>query len=854
MPTNNLIIVESPTKAKTISRFLGKPYTVMSSYGHIRDLPKSQLGIDVDHDFTPHYVISPKAKPNVTALKNQVKNSDLIYLATDEDREGEAIAWHLMEVLKLKPEYTKRIVFHEITQEAIEHALREPRALDTRLVKAQETRRLLDRLYGYSVSPVLWRKIKPGLSAGRVQSVAVKLLVEREKQRLAFISAGFWDVLAVFTTTAEHFSAQLTNLNNQPIASGKDFDATGQLKNKRVACLNQDQVEKLVKELHGQTGIVTLLDSKPFTENPLPPFTTSTLQQEANRKLKYSAKRTMQLAQSLYEQGYITYMRTDSTLLSQQAITAARQWIKEQYGDRYLSPQPRQYQTKSKNAQEAHEAIRPAGSSFQPLAQVKNQVDDDAFKLYELIWKRTVASQMAHSQGTRLTVEVTVRQATFTAKGKTFNFDGYRRAYVEGSDDPEAELNEQEAVLPPLKLHDKINIVSLTPKGHTTQPPPRLTEATLVKELEQRGIGRPSTYASIIETILRRDYVTKKGTALIPTFTAFAVTGLLEKYLTNLVDYNFTAQMEDKLDDIALGQADDKTYLKEFYYGNGQDGLLPTLEHITDKIDPRLTSGITIGRQDGQPVEVRIGRFGPFIRWQDKTASLPVDISPDELTLSKALDLLAHSQSNNKELGVDPQSGLIVFLKIGRFGPYVQLGETPQKTGDKAQDKLLPKPKMASLFKDMSPDSITLDQALQLLSLPRTVGINPTNNEPIVAASGRFGPYIKCGTDTRSLNNGLTPLNITLEQALELLAQPKTSRQRGATAIKELGNKPNGPTIKLMNGRYGLYVTDGTTNATLPKDETADTITLTKAMELIQEREGKHKKAKRSRHSKKATA
>jgi len=847
---NNLVIVESPTKARTIGKFLDSSYQVVSSYGHIRDLPKSKLGIDLENNFSPDYIISPGAKKNVTALKSQIKKIDIVYLATDEDREGEAIAWHLAEVLALKPKQTKRIVFHEITQEAITAALQKPRQINDNLVKAQEARRLLDRLYGYSVSPILWRKIKPGLSAGRVQSVAVKLIVEREKLRLKFKSSQFWDIAADFMAKGGQFQAQLTEFNNQPVASGKDFNAdTGQLKNKLAVWLKQTETEKLIQDLQNQTGTISQVDSKPFNENPWPPFTTSTLQQEANRKLRYSARRTMQLAQSLYEQGYITYMRTDSTLLSQQALTAARQWIKEQYGDKYLSPQVRQYQTTSKNAQEAHEAIRPAGSTFQPLTLVKQQVDEDAFKLYELIWKRTVASQMASSQGVRLTVKVTVSQAIFTAKGKTFSFDGYRRAYIEGSDDPETDLTELETVLPPLTKNESVKALAMQAKEHLTQPPNRLTEAALVKEMETRGIGRPSTYAAIIETILRREYVNKKGTALVPTFTAFAVTNLLDQYLSQFIDYNFTAQMEDKLDNIALGQGDHKDYLRDFYFGNNQTGLQPILEHVKDQIDPRLTSGVTIGQKDDQPIEVRIGRYGPFIRWQDKTVSLPIDITPDELTVDKALELLQTGGNGPKELGTHPDNGQTIYVKVGRFGPYVQLGETPTKTGDKAKDKLLPKPKMASLLKDMSPDTVTLEQALELLSLPKEIGLNPKNNEIIWAANGRFGPYIKCGIDTRSLNNGLTPLNVTLEQALELLAQDKKTSRRTAETLKELGQSEDGKTIKVMNGRYGPYVSDGKTNATLPKNESAETITLAKALELIQEKQGKPKKRRRSKKS-----
>ncbi|MBC7854477.1 MAG: type I DNA topoisomerase, partial [Pirellulaceae bacterium] len=758
-----LVIVESPAKARTISKFLGGRYTVEASIGHIRDLPQgakelpaefkgekwAYLGVNVDDNFTPVYIVPADKKSQVSKLKQLLKDSSELYLATDEDREGEAISWHLVEVLRPKVPI-KRLVFHEITDEAIHEALANPRDIDQDLVRAQETRRILDRLFGYEVSQLLWRKVGPKLSAGRVQSVAVRLIVERERARMAFIAASWWDLLAKFATSeAKEFDAELVSVGGRKIPSGKDFDSTtGAIKDPQLLLLDEAGTNSLLERLRAAQFKVSSLEERPYTSRPAEPFTTSTMQQEANRKLGFTARRTMDVAQSLYENGYITYMRTDSTNLAQVAIDAARELVRTEYGDQFLPVSPRVYKSKVKNAQEAHEAIRPAGHPFKVPETLRSELNYDQFRLFDMIWKRTIASQMVDARGQTITLQVEGGGAIFQVTGKTIEFPGYLRAYVEGSDDPEAELANQERLLPAVKVGDPIAVRDLTPKGHTTQPPARFSEAALTKELEAKGIGRPSTYASILDTILARQYVFKKGTALVPTWTAFSVIRLLEMHLTKLVDYQFTAQMEDLLDAISRHEQGSIEYLSDFYFGNdktGAEGLKPQLDAKLLEIDPREMGRFSLGKpKEGhhrEEIFVRVGKFGPFIEQGTRKASILQDMPPDEMTMARALEMLTASSKADEPLGIDPDTHKPVFLKQGRFGPYVMRGTMEDEE----------KPKNASLLPNMKPADVTFDIALQLLSLPRTLGEHPVDQQPVLAANGRYGPYIRCGNEFRSL-------------------------------------------------------------------------------------------------------
>ena len=844
----SLVIVESPAKARTISKFLGRDYTVEASIGHIRDLPQGSkempaefkgekwayLGVNVDDNFAPVYIIPSDKKQQVSKLRALLKDSSELLLATDEDREGEAISWHLCEVLKPKIP-VRRLVFHEITEEAILEALSHPRDIDDALVRAQETRRILDRLYGYEVSQLLWRKVGPKLSAGRVQSVAVRLIVDRERQRIAFVSASYWDLLARFATADnKEFEAELVSVDGRRVPVGKDFDAaTGKIKDPKLLLLDEVGAKKLAERLAGAKFAVTGLENKPYTRSPAAPFTTSTLQQEANRKLGFTARHTMSVAQSLYENGYITYMRTDSTNLAQVAVDAARDLVQAEYGPQFLPESPRVYRSKVKNAQEAHEAIRPAGHPFKLPDAIKPELNFDQFRLFDLIWKRTIASQMADATGHTITLTIEGGGAVFQVSGKTIDFAGFLRAYVEGSDDPEAELANQERLLPSANVNDPLTVRDMQTKGHSTQPPARFSEASLTAELEGKGIGRPSTYASIIDTILHRKYVFKKGNALVPTWTAFSVCKLMELHLPTLVDYAFTAQMEDLLDAISREEEDSVDYLRSFYFGNGQPGLKPQLETKVQEIDPREMSRFPLGKPAEGPhreeVFVRVGKYGPFLEQGDRKASIPDDLPPDELKLPKALEMLDHAAVGDEPMGHDPATGKPIYIKSGRFGPYVQLGENDDE-----------EKKYGSLMQGMSPADVTLELALKLLSFPRDLGKHPESGESVLAMRGKFGPYIKCGSETRSLPREISPLDVTFEQALELLAQPK-QRGRGRAAPKEpiktfeaspVTSKP----IVLLEGRYGPYVTDGTTNASLPRDASPESLTFDQAVVLLAER------------------
>lgn len=886
-----LVVVESPSKAKTISGYLGDGYVVESSVGHIRDLPRgaadvpakykgepwARLGVNTDAGFEPLYVVSPDKKAQVAKLKSLLAGADELYLATDEDREGEAIAWHLLETLKPKVP-VKRMVFHEITPAAIRAAAQAPRELDNHLVDAQETRRILDRLYGYEVSPVLWKKVMPKLSAGRVQSVATRIVVERERARMAFRSGTYWGIDAVFgTAEQESFQAALTALDGKRLAIGRDFDeATGQVKAKAdVLLLDEPGARALAAALEGSAAAVTSVEDKPYTRRPYAPFMTSTLQQEAGRKLGFTSERTMRTAQRLYESGYITYMRTDSTTLSQTALDAARAQARELYGPEYVPASPRQYTRKVKNAQEAHEAIRPSGDAFRTPGQVAGKLGSDEFRLYELIWQRTIASQMVDAKGQTLSVRIEAKTqvhgvattATFSASGRTITFPGFLRAYVETVDaEAGGQADDEEKRLPNLTTGQSLDTTKATPGGHTTTPPARYTEPSLIKALEELGIGRPSTYASIIRTITERGYVWKKGQALVPSWIAFAVIGLLEQHFSRLVDYDFTAAMEDELDLIAEGRLGRTDWLSAFYFGGdeGPDGsvaraggLKKLVGENLESIDAREVNSLPLlTDKAGHQVVVRVGRYGPYLERevpaQDaagssvERANLPEDLAPDEVTAETVDSLFAQAEAGDREVGVDPESGRPIVVKDGRYGPYVTevLPEGTPTTGKNAV-----KPRTASLFKSMSIETVNLEQALKLLSLPRLVGLDPADGAEITAQNGRYGPYLKKGTDSRSLGSEDELFSVTLEQALALYAQPKTRGRTAAAAasLREVGADPaTGKPMVIKDGRFGPYVTDGETNASLRKGDEVAELTVERAAELLADRRSRGPAPKRT--------
>ena len=879
-----LVIVESPTKMRSIQGYLGDGYEVLSSVGHIRDLADKRdipaekkqaygkYSIDIDNGFDPYYVESERGKKTVAELKRALKGADELLLATDEDREGEAIAWHLLQTLKPKVP-VKRMVFHEITKDAIQAAVGNTRELDLALVDAQETRRILDRLYGWDVSPVLWFKVQQGTSAGRVQSAATRLVVDRERERMAFVSASYWDIEALAAPNRpqgidEAFSTRLTRVDGAVLARGTDFDDKGQLK-KAVVVLDETQVRELAAaiEAAGEAS-VTALESKPGTRSPKPPFTTSTLQQEAGRKLSMSAKHAMGVAQRLYEKGYITYMRTDSTALSTQAIQAAREQAVAMYGAASVPLNPRTYRNNSKNAQEAHEAIRPSGETFRTPSEVSGQLDRDELRLYDLIWKRTMASQMSDAKYETTTVTLAVaagaRRAEFTASGTVYTFKGFLEAYEEGRDEKRGDADKSDdQSLPAMSVGDVLRLRDVEPKGHATSPKPRYTEASLVKALEEKGIGRPSTFASIIDVILNRGYVTKRGQALIPSWLAFSVIRLLEQHFADLVDYDFTAALEDDLDAIARGEQKREDWLKEFYFGSTDHVGLRNIVENLGEIDARALNSTPIG----EVATLRFGKYGPYLEVPDKEnpdaeprrVNIPEDLAPDELTPAKAQELIDAPVAGDRVLGENPANGKLVVVKDGRFGPYVQETDPPadeevdEETGEVvavepepapkkrgAKKEAAPKPRTASLFKSMSVDTIDLDAALQLLDLPRVVGVDPESGAEITAQNGRYGPYLKKGTDSRTLQSEQQIFDITLEEALAVYAQPKYGARGASSALKEFENDPtSGKPIKLKDGRFGPYVTDGETNATIPRGEEAMEVTFERAVQLLADKRAK---------------
>ena len=879
----SLVIVESPAKVKALSRFLGPEYRVEASFGHVRDLPESaeevpeeakkllgsdsNLGVDVNNDFRPFYVVPASKKRHVATLKSALKEASQVLLATDPDREGESISWHLKEVLKPRVP-ARRITFHEITREAVRRAVQEAHEIDENLVRAQESRRILDRLFGYTLSPVLWRKVRTGLSAGRVQSVAVRLLVEREEARRAFHVSTYWDIEAKLAAEGREFTAALVRVGDERVATGRDFDPnTGELIGRGARHLDEAAATRIAAALRANLPWrVSNVDVRPGTERPAPPFTTSTLTQEASRKLGFTTSRTMRIAQRLKDgvelpdgtiEGIITYHRTDSTTLSEKALHESAAAIREMFGDEYYRG-PRRYQTQVRNAQEAHEAIRPTDFTLTPQ-QLARVLEADELRLYELIWKRTMASQMPDARVLKTTVEFTGRgpggePCALTVSGKAIEFAGFRRAYVEGSDDPESELEAQETILPAFKVGDLVaapdaaagevaTVGAIDPKRHETTPPPRYTEASLIKKLEEEGIGRPSTYEPTIETILKRGYVFRQGRALVPSFTAFAVTRLLRDHFGDFVDVGFTAEMEKDLDEISNGERPWVDFVREFYRGDGRKhkGLEGLVREGESQIDYPV---IDVGEDSatGQPIRVRIGRFGPFLQLGEggpgNTASLPDDLPPADLTVEKALDLVRAKAAGPRVLGIDPATGQKVYLANGRFGPYVQLGETPEKAAKGAKAE---KPRRASLPRGESEAAVTLDQALRWLSLPRDLGVHPDSGQPVQASVGRFGPYVKHGDEFRSLAPTDDVYTMTLERAVALLAEPKQPRRRQAaakTVLRELGAREDGRVVKLFEGRYGPYVSDGTTNASVPKGTDPMAISLSEATALLDARAG----------------
>jgi DNA topoisomerase-1 len=835
-----LVVVESPAKAKTISKFLGDTFDVRASVGHIADLPSKGLAVDVDNGFKPTYELTDRGAQVVKELRTALKDATELYLATDEDREGEAISWHLLEHLKPKVP-VKRMVFHEINAAAIDQAVNNTRGIDYGLVDAAETRRVLDRLYGYEVSPVLWRRVNRGLSAGRVQSPAVRLVVERERERMAFVSAGYWDI-ELTTATSPSFTATLVAVDGRRVATGKDFDSSGHLVGEAVV-VDEPAARSLATALEPARFAVRSVEDKPYRSQPKAPFMTSTLQQEGGRQLRWSSSQVMRVAQGLYERGFITYMRTDAVVLSEEALNAVRAAIASEYGASFLSPSPRRYTSRVKNAQEAHEAIRPTTPLRSPQ-QVAGELNGHELALYRLIWQRTLASQMADALGHTVTVRIggvatDGRDGEFSASGTTITFPGYRQVYVEARDEGEDATTalERDELLPPLAIGDAVDVESLEPRGHATTPPPRYTEASLVKRLEELGIGRPSTWASIIQTIQDRGYVWKKGQALVPTWTAFAVVGLLEQHFDELVDYAFTAKVETDLDAIAAGEQQKDQWLHEFYFGADpvSDDALPGLKRLVeenlDNIDAAAVNTFPIGHDaDGNLVVVKPGRFGPYVKRGDDTAAVPDDVAPDELTIDVALSLLAAPRADEPIGEID---GLPVFAKSGRYGPYVQLG-TPDNPPPG-----LDKPKMASLFKTMSLEHLTLSDAQSLLSLPRTLGTDPAGGEPIVASNGRYGPYVQKGKEFRSLDSEERLLTVTLDEALALLAAPKVFKRGGRTAaargpLREFGTDPvSGRTVVARDGRFGVYVTDGETHATIGRGDRIEEMSPERAYELL---------------------